>query len=90
MQQMRRDPIIKRMKTSEQHPHLQVRQETAPPKRATGNRIEQGHHLLLPNQGKQQEGTSSARGFQRNKNGNRSPELLPLEGQQRRVKLLKV
>ena len=89
MKQMRRDPIIMRMKQQEPHPHLQVRQETAAPKRATANRIDQGHHLQQPNQGKQLLGTSSARSLQKNKNGNHSPELLPPEGQLRRVKLLK-
>ena len=89
MKQMRRDPIIMRMKKQELLQHLQVRQETAAPKRATANRIDQGHQRKQPNQAKQQQGTSSARSLPKNKNGNHSAQLLPPEGQQRRVKLLK-
>ena len=79
---------MKRMTTPEHHQHLQVRQETVALKRATENGIDQGYHLLLPNHGKHQEGTSSSRSLQKNKNRNRSPELLPPEGEQRRIKLL--
>ena len=89
MKQMSRNPTTMRMKQQELHLHLQDRQETAAQKKATVNRIDQGHHLQQPNQGKQQQGTSSARSLQKNKNGNHSPELLPPEEQQRRVKLLK-
>ena len=77
------------MKQLGPHLHLQARPETAAPKRATANRIDHGHHLQQPNQGKQLLGTSSARRLQKHKNGDHSPQLLPTEGQQRTVKLLK-
>ena len=82
--------MTKRMKPLEQHQHLQVHQETAAPKRATAKHIDQGHQLLLPTPGMQQQGTSSARSLQKNPNGNRSAKVLPTEGQQRRVKGLKL
>ena len=51
MKQMKRDPIIESMKPAEQWQYLQVRQETAAPKRAIANWIDEGQQLRLPNQG---------------------------------------
>ena len=51
MEQMRRDPITKRIELPEQYQQLQVRQATAAPKRETGNRPDQGNHLRQPSQG---------------------------------------
>ena len=76
-----------RMTPQQQYQHLQAHQATAAPKRASANQIEQGYHLRLPNLGKEQEGTCSARSVHNIKNGNCATELLPPPGQPSRAKV---
>ena len=55
MNQMSRDLIMKRIKPHKLQQHLEVRQQTAPPKQAALNRTEHRQHLQIPKQGKLQE-----------------------------------